>query len=81
MQYAGIMPDAFTYNHLVTGCKDGAWQRALDLVQKMDEAGLEVSSVTFNGVIVACGNGGQLDKALEILQVCVLLCVIYPGAR
>lgn len=69
MRFAGVMPDAFTYNHLVTGCKDGSWERALDLVRQMDEADLEVSSVTFNGVIVACGNGGQLDKALDILQV------------
>lgn len=76
MRFRGVMADAFTYNHLVTACKDGSWERALDLVRQLDEAHLEVSSVTFNGVIVACGNGGQLNKALGVLQVGCFHCLV-----
>lgn len=69
MSEAAISPDAFTFNHLIKGCKDGQWQRAIDLVKQMDNAGLVVSSVTYNGLIIACGNAGEVDKALSFLQV------------
>jgi pentatricopeptide repeat protein len=43
------------------------WRRALDLLDEMRENGIAPNDITYSVVIAACGNGGQWERALELL--------------
>ena len=68
MPAAGVIPDAYTFNHLIAVCKKDKWEKALSLMRDMEQAGLRPSNVTYNAVIVACGNGSQPDQAMALLE-------------
>lgn len=46
------------------------WKKALELVEEMEErqGTCAPSGVTYSVAITACGNGGQWEKALELLE-------------
>ena len=44
------------------------WQKALDLLDEMKTNGINPNSVTYSVAISACGNGGQWEKALDLLN-------------
>lgn len=68
MKAASVNPDAVTYKHLVRGCRQGEWKRALELIAEMDRAGVVVDARTFNSAIWACGWAGETDRGIDILQ-------------
>lgn len=60
------------------------WQKALDLLDEMKTNGINPNSVTYSVAISACGNGGQWEKALDLLNlvglsICYYLLFMYPS--
>ncbi len=41
---------------------------ALSILREMKEKGIEPNEVTYGVAVAACGNGGQWEKSLELLD-------------
>lgn len=46
----------------------GDWKLALDLIQEMQDAGIEVDGVVYNTSLAVCVGGDQLERARELLD-------------
>lgn len=57
--------DTICYTAAIEACR---WEKALDLLEEMEETGIEPSEVTYSVTIKACGAGGEWQKALDLLQ-------------
>jgi pentatricopeptide repeat domain-containing protein 1 len=67
MQTAGVTPDGFTYNTLISAYRKGEqWQKAEEAFQQMQAAGVEPNEYTYNSVIRAYTKGEQWQKAEEV---------------
>lgn len=61
--------DTYFYTAVIDVCsKGGMWEKALELLNEMEEKSIKPSEVTFSVAITACGNGGQWQKALDLLS-------------
>ncbi|CAK0834888.1 unnamed protein product [Prorocentrum cordatum] len=57
-----------SYSTGVSACeKVGQWQRALSMICKMCEAGLQPDTISCSAGISACGGHGQWQRALPLL--------------
>lgn len=73
MRLEGVIPNAATYNAVISGCAvGGEWDRALRLLREMeatdprDEARPE--ALSYSLVLKACGRDGQWETALGLLE-------------
>ncbi|GAV61142.1 PPR domain-containing protein/PPR_2 domain-containing protein [Cephalotus follicularis] len=65
MKRNGLVPDAFTYNMLLTGCikvKNG-YAKALELVQELKYNGLQMDSVMYGTLLAVCGSNNLCEEA------------------
>ena len=44
------------------------WRKALELLEEMEQKGIEPSEVTYSVTITACGNAGEWEQALALLD-------------
>ena len=60
------------FSHILTACaKANKFQDALNLLVDMEEMNVQPNEYTYSAAITACGNCGEMDSALELLeQVC-----------
>lgn len=72
MRSARVCPTVITYSVAVDACaKTGgsvAVERAFELVDEMQENGLEPNVVTYNSLIHACAKAKDVDKAFVVLE-------------
>lgn len=48
--------------------KEGAWRKALEVFETVEELGLRADTALTNSAISACDKGGRWQKALEIFD-------------
>jgi pentatricopeptide repeat protein len=53
----------------MTACaKAKMWKKALELLDEMEQNGIAANEITYSVAIKACGNGGQWERALALLE-------------
>jgi pentatricopeptide repeat protein len=63
-------PDIYMFNSALIACDTGKdWEYALFLLEKMEEMGHELGTVSFTTVITCCATCGKADEALRMLDV------------
>ena len=74
MEGEGIERDTRTYNATISALGKewnnywGALEMALEVFEEMKREGIERDTHTYTATISACVNGGQWEKALELLS-------------
>jgi pentatricopeptide repeat protein len=48
--------------------REGGWQKALELFEALEAAGLAPDTTLTNAAISACGRGGQWERALKVFN-------------
>jgi pentatricopeptide repeat domain-containing protein 1 len=61
----GLVLDSYFYTAAIEACD---WSQALKLLDEMETYGIPPSEVAYSVTIKACGNGGQWQKALDLLE-------------
>jgi len=59
--------EAIGYTAAIKACKSD-WQKALAVLTEMQNAGVRPDRVAFNAAIAACAEGGQWERALELME-------------
>ena len=44
------------------------WKKALELLDEMEQNGIVANEITYSVAIKACGNGGQWEQSLALLE-------------
>lgn len=44
------------------------WKKALDVLEDMKQNGVIPNDFTYSAAITACGNGGQWERALDLID-------------
>ena len=61
MRAAGVKPDVYSYNSLITTCEKGKqWQKAFEVCKDIRADGVKPNVITYSSLISACGKGGQM---------------------
>ncbi|KAJ4767465.1 Pentatricopeptide repeat (PPR) superfamily protein [Rhynchospora pubera] len=61
--------DSHVYNVALLACqKQGLWAQALQLLWDMEKCEVEVSTQSYNHVIFACEDGGEVEVAFEVYR-------------
>lgn len=76
MMSVGPPPDETTHRLLLShfqillnsASKRGIWKWALQLLNKMEEKGIEPDSFAWNAALIACGRASEPDSAIEVFQ-------------
>lgn len=69
MLFKGFVPDVVTYNCLIDGCcKTYRIERALELLNDMNEKGCVPNRVTYNSFIRYYSAVNEIDKAIEMMR-------------
>jgi len=58
----------------------GMWKRALELLEEMQKAGRAPNEYTYTSLITACDKGGQIDRALALLDAALAQDGLKPNA-
>ena len=67
MKESGLTPDIQTYSSAISACEAGGqWQRALGVLQKIDER--DMNLYCFNAAISACEKGGAWVEAVDLYE-------------
>ncbi len=78
----GIDPEIRTYNTVIIACNMSSQaQEALRVYKRMLAVGAQPTATTYTALISAYGKIGQLERALQIFQVCEHLASRHISAR
>ncbi|XP_028751589.1 pentatricopeptide repeat-containing protein At1g32415, mitochondrial [Neltuma alba] len=75
-----VYEDIVSWNSMIMGLSDhGMASETLKLYETMLELGIHPDSVTFLGVLTACGNAGLIDKGWELFSTMTNIYALQPG--
>jgi pentatricopeptide repeat protein len=64
-----FQPDEIIFNVLLDGCaRQGLYERGMNVLQSMDEAGVRPTNYTLSVVVKLANRGRQLEKAFELCE-------------
>ena len=64
-----MVPNLITFNAMISACQKGKQpERAVELLQAMQQQGVEPNTITYNAMISALEKGMQPERALEAFQ-------------
>lgn len=67
MKQQDVVPDAITYNALISTLEKGKQpERALPVFEAMQQQGVLPDAITYNALISACEKGKQPELALQM---------------
>lgn len=68
-QSTRYQPDEIMFNSLLDGCaRVGLYDRGMDLLREMQEAGVKPSNFTLSVLVKLASRGRQLDRAFELCE-------------
>ena len=69
MNVQGHKPNIHCFSAAISACgKCGQWEKALQLLDEMQQRRLEPDVISFSAAISACEKVGQWEKALQLLD-------------
>jgi len=79
MKDTGLKVNTITYNSAIAALSKAArnsaeditvllWEKALDLIQDMEEKGVRRDSFTFSSAISTCGSAGRWEEAVDLIK-------------
>ena len=64
-----MRPNVFTYNSVISACgKARQWERACDLLERCESAGIKPNMITYSSAISVCQNAGRTRDAMVLLE-------------
>merc|ERR1719291_1579060 len=69
MKEAEVLPDAFTYNALISACEKRLWpERAEELFREMEANGPEPDVIAYTALISCWAKSKKPEKAMQLLE-------------
>jgi len=69
MKEAKVLPDAFTYNSLISACEKRLWPaRAEELFREMEASGPQPDVIAYTALISCWAKSKNPEKALQLLE-------------